>query len=133
MPALQTLVITDRQGSPVNFTLSPDGQKDGFSTVSVADASGVAISKKRLSIKRRVSGDRIRVTEKWAFPVMMTEVINGVSVPAVARTAYVDVTWNFQNTHLEAERKDVVGMVYSAHAPGKVLTEDTIIKDQDVW
>lgn len=133
MPSLQNLVITDRQGTPANVTLVPDGAKDDFHTVAAADASGVAISKKRLSIKRRVSGDRIRVTEKWAFPVMVSQTINGVVVPTVARVAYVDITWNFHNTHVEAERKDVIGYIYSAHAPGKVLTEDTIQKDQDVW
>lgn len=133
MPALQNLVITDRQGAPVNTTLTPDGEKDGFYTVAAADASGVGISKKRLSLSRRVSGNRIRTTEKWAFPIMVTEVINGVSVPKVARTAYVDIVWNFDSTHLETERRDVIGYIYSAHAVGKALTEDTIQKDQAVW
>lgn len=133
MPSLQSLVITDRQATPNNFTLVPIGEIGGVGTVGAADASGVAISQKRLSISRRQSGDRIRVTEKYSFPVMVNETINGVVVPRVARTAYVDITWNFHNTHSEAERKDVLGMVYSAHAPGKVLTEDCIQKDQAIW
>lgn len=133
MPALQNLVITDRQGTPASITLTPDGEKDGFYTVAAADASGVGISKKRLSLSRRVSGNRIRTTEKWAFPIMVTEVINGVSVPKVARTAYVDIVWNFDSTHLETERRDVIGYIYSAHAVGKALTEDTIQKDQSVY
>jgi hypothetical protein len=33
----------------------------------------------------------------------------------------------------EQERADVVGMFYSAFAPAKVLTNDTIVKDQDVY
>lgn len=133
MPALQNLVITDRQGAPVSVTLTPDGEKDGFYTVAAADASGVGISKKRLSLLRRVSGNRIRTIEKWAFPTMVTEVINGVSVPKVARTAYVDIVWNFDSTHLESERRDVIGYVHSAHNVGKTLTEDTIQKDQSVY
>lgn len=133
MPALQTLVITDRQTTPNNFTLVPLGLRDGVATVGVADATGVAISEKRLSISRRQTGKRIRTTEKWRFPTMVNEIINGVSVPSVARVAYVDVTFNFEDTHTEAERRDVVGFVYSAHAVGKTLTEDTVVKNQATW
>lgn len=133
MPALTTLVVTDRQATPVNYTLSPDGEKDGVYFVAVADASGVAISKKRLGISRRETADRIKVTEKWRFPTIVTETINGVSSPTVARVAYIDVTFTFEKTHTEQERKDVVGMFYSAHAVGKVLTEDVLVKDQNIW
>lgn len=136
MPALQPLVVTDRTPStPVNFTLNPigSGPESGYGVVGAADATGTALSEKRLTIGRRVSGNRIRVVEKWAFPVIVTETINGVAVPSVARVAYVDITFNFERGHTEQERKDVVGMIYSAHAVGKVLTEDTIVKNQDVW
>lgn len=133
MATLQSLVITDRQGTPNNFTLLPDGETGGVGTVAAADASGIAISKKRLSLSRRVSGKRIRFVEKWQFPVMVTETINGVSIPRVARIAYIDVTFNFEDTHTEAERNDVVGMFYSAHATGKAFVHDTIVKDTAVY
>lgn len=133
MPALQNLVVTDRQATPVNYTLAPDGEKDGVYFVAVADASGVAISKKRLGISRRETADRVRVTEKWRFPTIVTETINGVASPVVARVGYIDVTFTFEKTHTEQERKDMVGMFYSAHAVGKLLTEDTIVKDQAIW
>jgi hypothetical protein len=135
MPALQALVVTDRAATPVNYTLIPNGPgpEKGFGVVAASDATGTALSEKRLVIGRRISGNRIRTVEKWSFPVIVTETINGVSVPTTARVAYVDVTFNFDRTHTEQERKDVVGMVYSAHAPGKVLVEDTVVKNQDVW
>lgn len=136
MPALQSLVVTDRSTpTPVNFTLNPvgPGPESGYGTVGAADASGIDISEKRLTIGRRRSGNRIRTVEKWSFPTIVTETVNGVARPSVARVAYVDITFNFERTHTEQERKDVVGMIYSAHAVGKVLTEDTIVKNQDVW
>lgn len=134
MPALQNLVITDRQATPVNITLMPDGKSaDGVGIVAAADATGVSISKKSLAIGRRKTGSRIRVTEKWKFPVMVNEIINGVSTPKVARIAYVDIVWNFDESHSEVERRDIVGYVHSAHNVGKVLTEDTIVKDTAVY
>lgn len=133
MPALQSLVLTDRAGTPVNHTLTPIGRKDGVSTVALADASGVAITEKRFSISRRETADRVKVSEKLRVPIVVTETINGISRPTVARVAYVTCTFDFEKGHTEQERKDVVGMFYSAHAVGKVLTEDTIVKNQDVW
>lgn len=134
MAQLQNLIVTDRSTpTPVNYTLTPEGEVGGVGVVSAADASGVAISKKRLSLGRRATGTRIRNIEKWSFPIMVTETINGVAVPKVLRVGYVDVTFNFSDTHTEQERRDVVGMIYSAHAPGKVLIEDTIVKDTAVY
>lgn len=136
MPALQPLVVTDRATpTPVNHTLNPvgPGPERGYGTVGAADATGTSFSEKRLTIGRRQSGNRIRTTERWSFPVVVTETINGVPVPSVVRVAYVDVTFNFERGHTEQERKDVVGMIYSAHAVGKALVEDTIVKNQDVW
>lgn len=133
MPALQSLVVTDRQATPVNHTFVPDGEKDGVYFVAIADSSGIAISKKRLGLSKRETADRTRVTEKWRFPTIVTETINGVASPVVARIAHIDATFTFEKTHTEQERKDVVGMFYSAHAVGKVLIEDTIVKDQNIW
>lgn len=133
MPALQSLVVTDRASTPVNYTLNPIGEKDGVYTVGAADSTGVTITEKRLSISRRETPDRVKVTEKWRFPIVVTEVINGVSSPSVARVAYVDCTFSFEKTSTEQERKDVVGMFYSAHAVGKTLIEDTLVKGQSIW
>lgn len=134
MPAIQNLVVTDRQTTPVNHTLTPeDVATGGIGIVSVADATGAAISKKSLSFSRRKTATRIRFTEKWKFPVMVTEIINGVSIPRVARVAYVDIVFNFDENHTEQDRKDVLGMIHSAHAVGKVLIEDAIVKDQAIY
>lgn len=134
MAQLQNLVVTDRQTpTPTNFTLAPDGERGGVGSVAKADASGIAISKKRLSLERRPNGSRIRFVEKWQFPTMVTETVNGVAVPRVARVAYVDITWNFQDTHTEQERNDVVGMVTSGHETGKAFVHDTIVKDTSVY
>lgn len=136
MPALQSLVVTDRAGTPVNYTLVPDGEGagSGVYTVSAADATGVSISKKKLSISRRKSANgRIRTTIKMYIPVMATEVINGVSNPVVIKEGFVDLTFNMDPKHTEQERNDIVGMLASALGTTKVLINDTVVKDQDVY
>lgn len=133
MPALQSLVITDRQTTPVNFTLLPAKVENGVGTVALADSSGALVTERRVSIGQRRSGDRIRTTLKLRVPVIVTETINGVAEPKVAREAFVDVTFNFSSSHSEAERNDVVGMFQSAFATNKPLVHDTIVKQQAVW
>lgn len=133
MPNLQSIVLTDRATTPVNYTLLPVKEEDGVGFVAVADATGAAISEKRMSIGQRRSGTRIRNTLKFRFPVVVVETINGVQVPTVAREAFVDMTFNFADTSTEAERNDVVGMVSSALATTKALVNDTVVKNQSIW
>lgn len=133
MPQVQSLVLTDRQSTPVNYTLLPVGEKDGFATVAVADASGAMITERRFSIGLRRTTDRIRSTVKFKVPVVATEVINGVSSPKVIREAFVDATFTFASTSTEAERNDVVGMFASALATTKPLVHETLVKGSAIF
>lgn len=134
MPALQSLVLTDRQTTPVNHTLLPVNKAEGgMGVVALADASGAFLTERRFSImSRRVNG-RVKTSLKLRVPTIVTEVINGVSAPSVSREAFVDCTFTFADSSTEAERNDVVGMFASALATTKPLVHDTIVKNQSVW
>lgn len=133
MPNLQSLVLTDRQATPVNHTLLPVSEKDGLATVAVADATGAAITEKRFTIQSKRSNGRTRVTMRLKVPTVVTEVINGVSSPVVVRDALVDCTFVFADTSTMQERNDVVGMFASALATTKPLVNDTLVKGEAVW
>lgn len=133
MPALQSLILTDRQATPANFTLLPVKMEGNMGTVALADTSGALLTEKRFQIGQRRSGDRIRTTLKLRIPVIVTETINGVSSPRVARESFVDCVFNFPADASEAERNDVVGMFASALATTKALVHDTVVKQQAVW
>lgn len=134
MPSLQPLVLTDRQGTPVNRTLLPIGSAGpGIGVVALADASGATVTERRFSIGLRRTGDRVKTTIKYRVPVVVTETINGVATPKVVREAHVELTFNFHNTHTEVERNDVVGEISSALVTSKVLVNDTVVKGQSVY
>lgn len=133
MPSIQSLVLTDRQATPVNHTLIPVGEKDGVATVALADASGALVTERRLTIGSRRTGDRIRTTIKFKVPVVAVETVNGISSPVVVREAFVDAIFTFASTSTEAERNDVVGMFSSALANTKPLVHDTLVKAQAIW
>lgn len=133
MPTLQSLVVTDRQATPVNYTLLPVGQKDGIATVALADSSGAVITERRMSIGQKRSNGRTRTTIRFKVPTVATEVVNGVSSPAVVREAFVDCTFTFSDMSTEAERNDVVGMFSSALLATKPLVHDSLVKNQAIW
>lgn len=133
MPSLQSLVVTDRATTPVNFTLLPVREDGGIGTVALADSTGASITERRFSIGQRRTAGRVKTTIKFRVPIVVTETVNGVSSAKVAREAYVDCTFNFADNSTEQERNDVVGMFASALAVTKPLVHDTVVKGQAVW
>jgi len=135
MPQLQSVVLTDRESTPVDHTFTPSDIVSGVATVTETD--GVPIGNSRLTISLRKPGpngsSRYKSDLKLAIPVVVNETINGVTVPKVARTAYADVTFTFDSTSSEEERDNLVGMLASALEPTKVLVNDTVVKLQAVF
>lgn len=132
MPQLQNLVLTDRAGTPVNHTFTPLDIKDGLGTV--VESSGVPIGNNRVQVAlNKTSNGRYRGVLKFQFPVVQDAVVGGVTTPTVVRTAYCDITFTFDPSSTTQERKDCVGMVYSALATGKTLVEDTVVNLQGVY
>lgn len=132
MPQLQNLVLTDRAGTPVNHTFVPREIKGNVGTV--VESTGVPIGDNRFSVSLSTTPEKRRkAILKGVFPIVQTEVINGISKPLVVRTAYAEVTFSFDETSTEQERKDVVGMIASSLDASKTLVNDTVTKLQGVF
>lgn len=132
MPQLQNLVVTDRAATPVNHTYVPRDIVSGVGTV--VESTGVPIGENRLSIALgRTAQGRQKPVLKGVFPIVQTQTINGIATPVVVRTAYAEVTFSFDSTSTEQERKDVVGMIASALDASKTLVNDTVVKLQGVY
>lgn len=133
MAQLQNLVLTDRAATPVNHTFVPE--KIEGAVASVVESSGIPIGNNRvsISISRTKDNGRYKPSIRFTFPVVQTEIINGVSRPAVVRTAYADLSFTFDPTSTTQERKDVVGMVQSALDASKALTNNTIVNLENVY
>lgn len=132
MPAIQNTVLTDRAGTPVNHTFVPQNVVQGIGTV--VESTGVPVGNSRLSVSlRKTETGRFKSTVQLAVPVLVTEVINGVSQPKVVRTAYANATFTFDETSSLQERKDLVGMFQSSLDPSKLLVNDTVIGLQGVY
>jgi hypothetical protein len=132
MPQLQNLVLTDRAATPVDHTFTPRDITDGVGAV--VESSGVPIGDKRVTVSlNRTGTNRYKPQVRFTFPVVQTETINGVSRPTVVRTAYADLTFNFDQSSTEQERKDAVGMVQSALDASETLTNDLLVKLEGIY
>ena len=133
MPQLNNLVLTDRATpTPVNHTFVPRDISGNVGTVT--ESSGVPIGDNRFSVSLSQTGTgRYKARLTLNLPKVETALINGLSVPKVTRNAIADLTFTFDATSTEQERKDLVGMLMSALDPAKTLVNDTVIKLQGVY
>lgn len=131
MPAIGDLILTDRAGTPVNHTFKPDGRPNGVAVLVKSD--GVKVGDKKFTIARRATAGKRKTSIRLVLPVVATEVINGISLPKVIRTAYANVDFSFDVTSTRQERDDLVGMLYSALADGKPIVDAAVVDGEEVW
>lgn len=81
----------------------------------------------------RRTDTRYKAQLQLVMPVVQNETVNGITTPKVVRTAYADVTFTFDQTSSDQERKDIVGMLQSSLEPGKVLVNDIVVNLQGVY
>jgi hypothetical protein len=131
MPALQNLSILDRQATPVAHVFTPKDVKDGVGLV--VKSSGVPASDEKLTVSMRKSGQNFRGKLTLAVPVVATQVINGISSPAIIRTAYATVDFTFHETSSTAERNDLVGMLADSLGTSKTLVNNAIVGLEGIY
>jgi hypothetical protein len=133
MPSLQNLILTDRTPvTPVNFTFTPDDiSRDGVGSVKYS--TGTPVGDKRVTVSMKKTGTKYKGELRVSNPVVVTETINGVSRPVVARTSFATLNVTFDERSTEQERTDMIGMIASALATGKVLVNDAFVKLEGVY
>lgn len=132
MPQLQNIVLTDRQTTPVNHTFTPKDIVQGVGTV--IESTGVPIGNSTLTVStRKTASGRFRSIVHLKVPVVQDQTINGITKPIVVREAHANVEFTFDESSTEAERNNLVGMIASGLATGKVLISDAVVKLEGVY
>jgi hypothetical protein len=132
MPQLQNLVLSDRESTPVAHTFTPRDITGGVGTV--VESTGVPIGENTVTVSlRKTPSGRYKAVIKGRFPIVQTQDVNGIESPVVVRTAYAELTFDFDQTSTEQERKNVVGMMEDALTSGEPLTNDVLTKLQGVY
>lgn len=129
MAAFQNVVLTDRASTPVNHTFVPSGWEAKDVAAFIESASGgVPEGSSRLtaSVRKTPSGN-YKVVLKLDVPVLVTEVINGVSVNKVDLVNRAEISFNLSGRSTTAQRANLAGMSESALKSTQTLINDMIV------
>lgn len=132
MPQLQSLAIYDGKTTPVLHTFIPESiDQNGVARLKESDGTPIGDQVVTVSLKKTDTKYRGRVV--LVLPSVVTETINGVSVPKVARTAYADLTVTFDQTSTIQERKDALALLSDALSGGKTMVDSTLINLEGIY
>lgn len=129
MAAFQNVVLTDRASTPVNHTFVPAGfTQPGVATFIEPASGGVPEGASRLtaSVRRTPSGN-YKVTLKLDVPVLVTEVVNGVSINKIEDVDRAEIVFSSSGKSTAARRNNIAGMSESALKSAQVLLNDLIV------
>jgi hypothetical protein len=134
MPQIGTVVLTDRESTPVDHSFLPYGE-DANGVWSLRESSGTPIADNILTLARHRTPNRVKTELRFTFPVAQNEIIDGVSTPKIVRTARARVELDFDITSNTQERDNVVGMVRSALSSdaNRIVIDKTIVDNEGVW
>lgn len=128
MPNLIGVVLKDRATpTPIDHTFNPYGVENGVATL--VENTGVPVGNPRLTMSQNRNNNtgRHKTVVKFAIPVMGQVVVNGVTQDAVLRTAYADLTFNWDVASTAIERKRLIQHVADLCTTGP--TKDSILVD----
>lgn len=130
MPQIATTVLTDRETVPVNHSFVPADIAQPGSVGVLLESSGVLMNANKLTVSsRKTTGGKLKGRVTLAVPIVETV----AGVPTVTRVGYITTETTFDLTSTLQERKNVVGMMYSALDSAKSLINDTIVKGEAVF
>lgn len=130
MPAFGSFSVNDRAATPVAHAFVPR-TKEPLPTWS--ETGPMPAGERKITLSSRKSGKRYRITLRLSNPTVVTEVINGVSVPKVARAQYAETTFTFTDDSLLQERKDTVGMHMNAMGASVTQIDSALTALEAIW
>lgn len=132
MAQAANITVNDRATTPLAHIYAPSVPLPGGGMV-FAESASIPKAERQFSIRIRKSNGRRFVRLMLTCPVLVTETVNGVSVPTVPRMSMVDATFRFDETGTEQERADCVGMFANFLATNQSVVMASLVKTEGVW
>lgn len=130
MPAFSSFTVNDRAPTPVAHSFVPR-TKDPLPTW--CEAGAMPAGERKFDLYMRKTGTKYRATLRLVNPTVVTEVINGVSIPKVSRTQYAEIKFTFSDDSTLQERKDTVGMLANALAASNSQIDSVLTALEFIW
>lgn len=124
MAQITSLVINDRESTPVAHTYVRN--EVSGNAASFYETAATLNGRAKLSITWKRTDTKYKCRLILAKPVLVTEVINGVSRNTIDRTNYGSVEFTFDGASTLQERKNVVGLMANALLAAQTGIDDTL-------
>lgn len=131
MPAFTSFSVNDRESTPVAHVFTPRTNRDGVATY--VKSTGVPVGDERFTASLRETADKFRSKIVLSLPTVVTETINGVSSPVVARVARISVDISFDKESTLQERKNAIGLMANALAAANTQFDGVITGLEDIY
>lgn len=131
MAQAASIVVNDRATTPVAHTFAPRSITTDLA--SFVEVGSVPIGERRITVDSRFTGGKYRIRLRVINPTLVLELINGVSVPKVPRTAYGEVTFTFDSTSNDQERKDTVSYIANALLSSQTMVTASLVGLEGIW
>lgn len=132
MPALTSLVLTDREPTPVNHTFNPQSKDGGIGVL--VESTGVKLGDSSFSVSsRKTAGGRYTAKLKLVLPVVENHVVGAITTPTITRTAYATIEFNYSAASTTQERKNLVGMLMSALPASQTMIDKVVVGLEEIW
>lgn len=130
MPAFASFAVNDRAVAPVAHTFVPRGKEP---VPTWCESGAMPAGERKFTLFSRKNGTKYRITLRLSNPTVVTEVINSVSVPKVARAQYAETTYTFTDDSTLQERKDTVGMHMNAMGASVAQIDLALTALEAIW
>lgn len=132
MAAITSIVVNDRESTPVAHTFVPRSVVNPNGRM-FARAAAVVAGDEKITLTTRVSGKRTINRVLLVVPILSTETVGGVPISTVVRTSVVDAEFKFEDGSTAQERANVVGMFYNALAASQTAVLKTVADGEAVF
>lgn len=125
MPAFAPITILDGEDTPISHTFNPD-RIDNEGIARYRESSGVRAGDNKLSASLKETPTKVKVRFILALPVTVTETVNGVDNPSIARNEFVEIIFTSDKNSLPQERDNAIVLAQNllAHATTRSLVVD---------
>jgi hypothetical protein len=120
MPSVTNITVNDREATPVAHVYTPQTRKGDVWYWARRDGTPLGDETLTMSIVQ-TAGGLYKVRLRMVDPVVVTETINGISVPKIERSNFVSSEFTFSERSSLQERKNIVGKFANAFATSQTF------------
>lgn len=132
MPQATTFTVNDDETTPVAHSFTPRG-KPTPTAFAFRETAAVPIGDPSVILRWQKQTDKFYRRLTFALPTLVTETINGVSVPSVSRTTFVDLNVRYSMMSTDQERRNALKLFSNMTLKTQTFLWSFLTTEDGIW